>query len=637
MDKQANWIWLAEAAANDQYGEFYDGFTYHGGTAQLCISADSNYAVYINGEFVDSGQYPDYPWYKVSDTLDVTRFCRPGENHLAVIVWYYGISNMGYYPGTAAVRYALTADGACLCGSGTETLSRRSRAYESGLEKIITTQLGFSFHYDATAEDGWMLGDLQGFCPSRLTEQAQQLHPRPIDKCVVGAPAQALALVREQTHVLCDLGRETAGYLYLRVRSSVRQRLLIAYGEHIVDGGVRRRIHDRDFSVEVTVGPGETVYCNPFRRLGGRYLELRSQAPVEVLQLTVRPVEYPLNFVGKLPADPLREKIYAVSARTLSLCMHDHYEDTPWREQALYAMDSRNQILCGYYAFGEYRFPRASLRLMARDDRPDGHLAICFPTDLPLTIPSFTLHYFTEVYEYGVYSGDLSLAREIWPKLQSVLQAFIDRMGPDGLIPNWEDKAYWNFYEWSEGLQGHLHYDTGVCVDTALQCLFAMTLRTMDKIAAQVGRQTAYGALADKVCDAVNARLFDENRGLYVNSDHDSTCSELVNAWAVLSGAAVGARAERIAAVLAAGDAGLTPTTLSMVCFKYDALLLVDRNRYREQILTELDTKYKKMLDWGATSFWETELGEKDFHNAGSLCHGWSAMPIYYYTTLQEL
>jgi len=89
--------------------------------------------------------------------------------------------------------------------------------------------------------------------------------------------------------------------------------------------------------------------------------------------------------------------------------------------------------------------------------------------------------------------------------------------------------------------------------------------------------------------------------------------------------------------VLAAGDAGLTPTTLSMVCFKYDALLLVDRNRYREQILTELDTKYKKMLDWGATSFWETELGEKDFHNAGSLCHGWSAMPIYYYTTLQEL
>lgn len=37
------------------------------------------------------------------------------------------------------------------------------------------------------------------------------------------------------------------------------------------------------------------------------------------------------------------------------------------------------------------------------------------------------------------------------------------------------------------------------------------------------------------------------------------------------------------------------------------------------------------MLDQGATSFWETIKGEEDFHCAGSLCHGWSALPVYYY------
>lgn len=36
--------------------------------------------------------------------------------------------------------------------------------------------------------------------------------------------------------------------------------------------------------------------------------------------------------------------------------MHEHYEDYPWREQALYAFDSRNQALYGYYAFGNYDF-----------------------------------------------------------------------------------------------------------------------------------------------------------------------------------------------------------------------------------------------------------------------------------------
>jgi hypothetical protein len=40
------------------------------------------------------------------------------------------------------------------------------------------------------------------------------------------------------------------------------------------------------------------------------------------------------------------------------------------------------------------------------------------------------------------------------------------------------------------------------------------------------------------------------------------------------------------------------------------------------------------MLSAGATTFWETELGEADFENAGSLCHGWSALPIYYFHRL---
>ena len=41
------------------------------------------------------------------------------------------------------------------------------------------------------------------------------------------------------------------------------------------------------------------------------------------------------------------------------------------------------------------------------------------------------------------------------------------------------------------------------------------------------------------------------------------------------------------------------------------------------------------MLEAGSTTVWETELGEQDFSGAGSLCHGWSAMPIYYYHTLK--
>ena len=44
---------------------------------------------------------------------------------------------------------------------------------------------------------------------------------------------------------------------------------------------------------------------------------------------------------------------------------------------------------------------------------------------------------------------------------------------------------------------------------------------------------------------------------------------------------------------------------------------------------------YGYMLREGATSFWETICGADDFGDAGSLCHGWSALPVYYYETLQ--
>lgn len=80
--------------------------------------------------------------------------------------------------------------------------------------------------------------------------------------------------------------------------------------------------------------------------------------------------------------------------------MHEHYEDCPWREQALYTFDSRIQMLCGYHAFEEYDFPKASLRLILRSLREDGTLELCAPGKVAITIPSFTPVFIRQLYEY---------------------------------------------------------------------------------------------------------------------------------------------------------------------------------------------------------------------------------------------
>ena len=43
------------------------------------------------------------------------------------------------------------------------------------------------------------------------------------------------------------------------------------------------------------------------------------------------------------------------------------------------------------------------------------------------------------------------------------------------------------------------------------------------------------------------------------------------------------------------------------------------------------------MLDAGSTTVWETEEGSKAFDNAGSLSHGWSAVPVYIFSKFEML
>ena len=85
---------------------------------------------------------------------------------------------------------------------------------------------------------------------------------------------------------------------------------------------------------------------------------------------------------------------------------------------------------------------------------------------------------------------------------------------------------------------------------------------------------------------------------------------------------------EKLAKRLA--DNEFLPCSFSMKCFKYDALLSVDEG-YKDVILEEIRVAYKKMLDAGSTTVWETARGPGGADLAGSMCHGWSAIPIYYY------
>ena len=633
----SKWIWMEQQPQKDSYGEFVSDFAYSSGNVSVKISVDSNYVIFVNGAFAASEQYPDFPHYKVYDEIDITKFCIPGQNRIAILAWYYGETFMTYYLGRAALRFEVCCDGNLLAFSSEKTCSRLSPAYQNGLCHILTPQLGFGYCYDTTKEDRWTTQDEPGFSPSFLVDQNPPLFKRSIHKPVIHSKAPSQLIQQKENYYLFDIGYEEVGYLTLQVKSPCKQKIRVCYGEHIDDGAVRSILPWREFYFEIILGDGITQYTNYMRRLGCRYLEIHAEVPLEIEYLSVLPCTYPLQKVEAVFQKPLHQKIYDVAVRTLELCLHDHYEDCPWREQGLYALDSRNQILCGYYAFREYAVPRDNLYLMSKVNREDGLLSICIPTTFDYAIPSFSLHYFTAVYEYCIHSEDLSLAREILPKLEEILSAFTSRM-QDGLVTNFvTDKSpgYWNFYEWAPGLNGYAPEDKKLRFDAALNCLFSIALQNMQKICNLLDIEANYGDMAQQLNRQINKIFYREDTGLYVNNSNTTGYSELVNSLAILCGAATGATAQKICQVLANPN-DLAGVSLSMFCFKYDALLMVDEAQYAPVVIASLEKVYEKMLSAGATSFWEDVAGSEAFAKAGSLCHGWSAMPVYYLHRLKK-
>ena len=641
----ARWIWCNSTPDRDEYGEFVDFFSFSGAPVTLEISADSNYEAYVNGHLAAFGQYADFPHDKVFDRVDLTPFCQSGDNVLAIRVWYYGLdSSSTYCPGRAGLLYAVSANEKTLCQSDETTRARISRAYRNHRKKLITSQIGYGYGYDATREDAWLTGQADGFMSAVLVDQVLPLRVRPNDKLHLRETIKGQLIKRlSPTDLLFDLGKEHVGFLRFSLTSPVAQELEISYGEHIADGQVRRIIGGRDFMVAYRAKAGKNKFANNFRRLGCRYLQIHAEQPITIHEIGIAPTMYE---VSSRPRPELTVKqgiIYDMCEETLRLCMHEHYEDCPWREQALYAMDSRNQMLCGYYAFGEYRFARSSLELISHDRRDDGLLSICYPVAQDFVIPSFSLHYITECREYLDHSGDEAFLRTVYPKLQSIIAAFAGNKR-DGLVMNfagWRKgvtnpdptvpwgKRYWNFYEWREGLDGKgPDHETP---DLVLNELYVCALKHMSAISDRLG---IIHSFTDEI-DAMNACLrrayFVPADGVFYDQFEHKTYSQLGNALAILCGAAENTEALCTRLI---SDETMTPISLSMCCFKYDALLAADRAQYGPWILNDIEKTYTPMIDAGSTTVWETEIGQSDFADAGSLCHGWSALPIYYYHLL---
>ncbi|HTD53402.1 MAG TPA: family 78 glycoside hydrolase catalytic domain, partial [Thermoanaerobaculia bacterium] len=381
-----------------------------------------------------------------------------------------------------------------------------------------------------------------------------------------------------------------------------------------------------------------------FEPAGFRYLQATFRGATEPLKVGAIRVEerlYPAPSAGRFRcSDELLNRIWEAGARTLSLCMHDAYVDCPTREQRQWVGDASLEALVNYAVFGDAALAARFLRQVAQAQSSDGRTPMCAPGDFSvadfLSIPDFTLAWILAADRHHLYADDSRLARELLPAIERAVSWFERWLDADGLLAR---VPGWVFLDWAE------HDKRGEV--TALNAAFVAALRAAARITrldSRAEEAERLDRLADSVAAAINERLWDERRGVYVDARHRGApsrrVSQLANACAIANGIAPAQRWSRILSAIldpqrvtrtrrrpSEKAAPFDPKSGVIEAQPYGSHLLhralAAAGRHGE-LLDHIRSRWGPMLDSGST-FWETWEAK----GWDSRCHGYSSTPAF--------
>ena len=434
--------------------------------------------------------------------------------------------------------------------------------------------------------------------------------------------------------VIVDLGRETVGYLNFELDAPAGTVIDVTFGEHLDDGRVRSWVGLRNFGDRYRCREGRNRFTAFHRRYGCRYLELHitnvAGGVVALHHAGVIPLELPLPREAEFRCeDSMIPAHNRLAAATLKLCMHEHYEDCPWREQALYGYDSRNQMLYGYYVWGNYRFAEASLDLLGRSYDGKRYLALTAPGKSKRAIPIFTMAWISALGEHMLYSGRTELFRKYRDEVDAILDRALSEPVPghEDIYSSGSGDSIWNFYEWRGELS---HLD--VHPQSPCNLYLAEALRAaarMHRFAGDPERGEFLDGRADAVILAVRKLFFDPRRGGLRVSLEDGGEKLYEHPQALLLALADLPQDELAAVLENLENRSMHAVTLSAFHYLLRGLRRAGE-RGRAMLMPRLRAEFDPMLLSGATSLWETSAGGDDFDYAGSLCHGWSGVFPYF-------
>jgi hypothetical protein len=440
-------------------------------------------------------------------------------------------------------------------------------------------------------------------------------------------------------HLILDRKTLTTAYPQLTVSGGKGARIVLTYSEALYDKDMHKGDRD-DVGSRTAQGltdsflpdGGQHRTFEPLWWRTWRYLDLditTGAEPLTLESLTAQFTAYPFKERASFTApDPDLAKIWEISWRTARLDAHETYMDTPYYEQLQYVGDTRIQALISYTVAGDDRLGRQALRAFDNSRIPEGITRSRYPSNLPQSIPTFSLLYVDMLHDYWMYRpDDQGFARSLVPGTRGILDWFEHYEQPDGLL---HEVPWWSFIDWVPTGEIPTYDSHGESCVTTLEYLGALNdAADLEHSLGDPTLATRYQARADHVRRGIYDKCWSAARGLLADAPDLKGFSQQTNILGVLYDVIPRDRRQQVLHKMVAIYPGTTPDGVlsASYYFRFYLARALDHAGLADEYLDSI-RPWRKLLPLHFST-WPEIPGD-----TRSDSHAWSAHPVYDFLTL---
>lgn len=339
--------------------------------------------------------------------------------------------------------------------------------------------------------------------------------------------------------------------------------------------------------------------------------EIRLRAIHQYVDIPVR-----AEFQGD---DELLNRIWKVAEHTFSLCSGIFFIDGIKRDKWIWSGDAYQNILTNQYLMADPDINRRTLLALRGNDPMTTHIN---------TIIDYSLFWILGVGEHYQAYGDQEFLEQIYPKMCSLMEFCAGQVDEHGFFTGRDGD--WVYIDWAD-----MDKTGALCAE---QMLFAKCWDVMAAVSRAIGADgRKYEEKYRELLGKINEFYWDEEKGAYIDSfvSGRRCVTRHANIFAIIYDLAEESKKERIVKTVLLNDNVPQITTPYFKFYEMDALCKMG---HLTEVLQKVKEYWGGMLERGAVTFWEeydpnvSEEEQYDMYGdkfGKSLCHAWSASPIY--------